>query len=256
MAYVIFLLCAVMLILLFAVSGVKGFRSVISFALTIIILLAAVIPLIAHGYNPVWVIVVCGLPLIALVVYLTEGFGKIAHISILAIIFNFIITSGLAYWGVRAAQLTGLVSDESSSVGSTGIHLPALLAAGIMLGTLGMLAEMVVTQVATVMEFSEADPKTPSSTIFKQSYSVGIAHLGSIINTLFLVYAGISLPLLILFVSGGSSLASTLNYEPLATEIIRTLIGTIGLIIAMPTSTIFAVWWMRKKNKKAQDALL
>lgn len=252
MGFVILLLCVCMLILLFAVCGTKGFRSIVSFALTIFILLLAVIPLIAKGYNPILVISLCALPLIALIVYLTEGFGTVSHISIVAICFNFVITSVLSYWAVRLAGLTGLVSDESSSVGTTGIHLPALLTAGIMLGVLGVLTEMVVTQAATAMEFAEADPKISMKTLFAQTYSVGVAHLGSIINTLFLVYAGISLPILILFFGGNSSLSNALNYEPLATEIIRTLIGTVGLIISMPTATALAAWWIvRVQPKKA-----
>jgi uncharacterized membrane protein len=244
MGFVILMLCAVMLILLFVVCGTKGFRSILSFALTIFILLLAVIPLITRGYDPVWVVACCAVPLILLIVYLTEGFGTIAHISIIAICANFIVSSIIGYWAVRLAGLSGLISDESSSVGATGIHLPALLTAGIMLGMLGVLTEMVVTQVATAMEFSEADTTSSVKSLYAQTYSVGIAHLGSIINTLFLVYAGISLPLLILFIGGGSSVASALNYEPLATDIIRTLVGTIGLIIAMPTSTALAAWWM------------
>jgi uncharacterized membrane protein len=249
MGFVILLLSAVMLLLLFAVCGTKGFRSVVSFALTIVILLLAVIPLIAKGYNPVWVVAVCAVPLVVLIVYLTEGFGAIAHISIVAIVGNFILSSALAYWAVRLAGLSGLISDESSSVGATGIHLPALLTAGIMLGMLGVLTEMVVTQVATAMEFHDANPESSTKHLFSQTYNVGIAHLGSIINTLFLVYAGISLPLLILFAVGGSSVAGALNYEPLATEIIRTLIGTIGLIISMPTATALAAWWIARSKK-------
>ena len=115
-----------------------------------------------------------------------------------------------------------------------------------MLGTLGILTEMVVTQVATVVELMEASPDSSRAQLYANAYRVGIAHLGSIINTLFLVYAGVSFPLLIIYAGGGSSISGALNYEPLVSDIIRTLVGTIGLIIAMPTSTWLATRWLKK----------
>ena len=147
---------------------------------------------------------------------------------------------------VKWAHLSGLVSDETSSVGATGIDLQKLLIAGIMLGTLGVLTEMVVTQVATVFELAGANERIDRTSLYRRSYSVGMAHLGSIITTLFLVYAGVSLPLLVIFMGGHSSLTHALNYEPLVDEMIRTLVGTIGLIIAMPVSTLVAIWWIER----------
>jgi uncharacterized membrane protein len=250
MEFTVFLLAIFFLISLFIVCGKKGFRLFASLALTIIALIWIMTPLIVHGYNPELIVLIVGLPICAIVVYLTEGFCTLSHISVVAIILNFLFASALAYGAVALAGLTGLVSTDASFLGLVGINLQQLLVAGIMLGTLGILTEMVVTQVATVIEFYRAKPQVLRAELYRQSYSVGIAHLGSIVNTLFLVYAGVSFPLLIIYIGGHASLSSALNYEPLVSEIIRMLAGTIALIIAMPNATALAVWWCTKKSAK------
>jgi|SRR5271168_4747987 len=248
MESVVFLLSILFLVLLFITCGKKGFRLFFSLILTIVILIWVITPLIVSGHNPELVILLLGLPILLCIVYLTEGFTVLSHLSVLAIIFNFLIVTGLTHLSVSLANLTGLVSTDDSFLGLAGINLRQLLVAGIMLGTLGILTEMVITQIATVIEFVQASPDASSKQIYKQSYTVGIAHLGSIINTLFLVYAGVSFPLLIIYAGGNSSLYNALNYEPLVSEIIRMLTGTIGLIIAMPTSTLLAVWWLKGRS--------
>lgn len=248
MELTIFVLAAIFLILLFTVSRGKGFRSALSLVLTIIILLYVIVPLIDKGYDPTLVVLLAALPIVILIVYLTEGFTALAHVSIAAIILNFFTTAIITYAAVAAAHLTGVVSDDASYLGLTGVNLQQLLIAGMMLGTLGILTEMVVTQAATVMELIDANPQADQKSVYRKAYTVGVAHLGSIINTLFLVYAGVSLPLLIIYASGQSSLSAALNYEPLASDIIRTLTGTIGLIIAMPLSTVLAAWWLKQSK--------
>lgn len=247
---VVILLSIIFLALIFVVCGKKGFRIIISLLLTIAALLWVITPLIVSGYNPELVVLFVGLPILVCIVYLTEGFTVLSHLSVVAVALNFLFISLLIHVSVSAAHLTGMTSADDSFLGLTGINLQQLLIAGIMLGTLGILTEMVVTQVATVMEFMAAGPSASMQEIYRKSYVVGIAHLGSIINTLFLVYAGVSFPLLIVYAGGGGSLFGALNYEPLVSEIIRTLAGTIGLIIAMPTSTFLATWWLQGHSKQ------
>ncbi len=155
----------------------------------------------------------------------------------------------MVHFAVIAAHLTGATSTDDSFLGLAGINLQQLLSAGIMLGTLGILTEMVVTQVATVVELMEASPSASAKQLFKNAYSVGTAHLGSIINTLFF---GVRRSLLSAsyYYAGGSSLGSALSYEPVVSEIIRTLVGTIGLIIAMPSATWLATWWLKTRIEK------
>ena len=241
----IFFLAAVFLILLFIVCGKKGFRSLLSLALSASVLIWIITPFILGGHNPVIVSLLVAVPILLGIVYLTEGFTLLSHISVIVVALNFLLVSGIIEFSVKVGHFTGLVSSDASFLGLSGIDLQQLLIAGIMLGTLGILTEMVVTQVATVCEFIKACPNATAREIYRQSYAVGIVHLGSIINTLFLVYAGVSFPLVIIYAGGHSTFHDALNYEPLASEIVRTLAGTIGLIIAMPTSTALAVWWLK-----------
>jgi uncharacterized membrane protein len=182
-------------------------------------------------------------------VYLTEGFNQKSHLSVILTLGNFFAISALIDLAISSSSFTGIVSDESITAGGQlGINLPALLVASIMLSTLGALIEMIVTQVSTVEELIEASPAASTKQIYKQSYRVGIAHLGSIINTLFLIYAGVLLPTLIVFSGSENYLVTLLSYEPASSEILRILMGTIGLIIAMPTSTFFAAKWLTRKS--------
>lgn len=247
----IFLLSIIFIIFIFAACGRKGFRLLLSLALVLSALIFVITPLIVNGYNAEFVVFLVGLPILIAVVYLTEGFSILSHLSLIGVILNFLFVAVISHFSVVFAGLTGLTSNDTGFLGLAGINLQQLLIAGVMLSTLGILTEMVVTQIATVIEFVLTSPEADGKKIFKQSYNVGVAHLSSIINTLFLVYAGVSFPLLITYVGGHSSLYNALNFEPLVTQIIRMLTGTIGLIVAMPTSTLLAVWWFKGRLKKS-----
>jgi uncharacterized membrane protein len=246
-----FILLAILFLgLLFFVSGRKGFRSLLSLGLTVAVLILIVIPLIIGRYDPVLIIFITSVPITFLVIYLTEGFNKLSHISFFLTIVNFFAISILADLCISLSGFSGIVSDEAMTVGGQlGIDLPELLVASIMLSTLGALIEMIVTQVGTVAELIEANPDADATQIYKRSYNVGIIHLGSIINTLFLIYAGVLLPTLIVFSGSAHYIFNILSYEPASSEILRVLIGTIGLIIAMPTSTFFAAQWLKRKSQ-------
>ncbi|MDE2212973.1 MAG: YibE/F family protein [Patescibacteria group bacterium] len=245
---VVFLLSILFLVLVFSVCGKKALRLLAALLFTIAALVWVITPLIVSGFNPELVVFLVGVPILVCIVYLSEGFTTLSHISTVVVLLNFLFISALTEVSVLAAHLTGVTSTDDSFLGLAGINLQELLIGGIMLGTLGILTEMVVTQVATVMEFIASNSEASEKQIFKNAYTVGVAHLGSIINTLFLVYAGVSFSLLIVYAGAGSSLSDALNYEPLVSEIIRTLVGTIGLITAMPTSTFLATWWLKRQK--------
>jgi uncharacterized membrane protein len=244
-----FLLAFVLVAAFLAVSGKKAFRSIASLGLSVGILTLVVIPLIVHKYDPIPVILIASIPITLLVIYLTEGFNMLSHVSALLTITCFLLIGILTDFTITAAGFTGIVSDEAITVGGQlGIDLPKLLVASIMLSTLGALIEMIVTQVGTVAELFEANPEADRRQVYRQSYNVGIIHLGSIINTLFLIYAGVLLPTLIVFSGSAHYVSDILSYEPASSEIFRILMGTIGLIIAMPVSTLVAARWLKRKS--------
>lgn len=244
-----FLLMILFVVILFIVCGKKGFRSLVSLGITIATLSVVVIPLIIQNYDPVTIILIASVPITFLVIYSTEGFNVLSHLSIFLTLVNFLVLSILIELAITLPHFTGIVSDEASTIGGQlGINLPKLLIASIMLSTLGALIEMIVTQVGTVIELIEANPHNHRNQIYKQAYNIGVIHLGSIINTLFLIYAGVLLPTLIVFSGSQNYLYSTLNYEPVSSEIMRMILGTIGVIVAMPTSTFFAVQWLKSRS--------
>ncbi len=243
-------LLIVFVFLILLVCKIKGARSLLSLGISCVILIKVIIPLILKGYNPIFVTLSAAIPLLLLIVYLTEGNTKISHVTSVSILANFFFTSALAALVVWASHLSGLVTEEDAYItgyGTHGISLPGLLTAGIMLGALGVLIEMVVTQVTTVAEVMNAGNGLTRKQIFSQAYTIGVAHLGSLINKLFLIYAGVSLPILIILVGRGTSAGELFQSELVVTEIIRAVIGTIGLVVAMPSSTALAVWWFGKK---------
>lgn len=241
---VIICLCILALGLFFAICKSKGVRSFFSLVLTFVVCIKLFIPGLLSGHDPLLLITVCALPLTAMAVYMTEGFTKNAHRIVIAITLQFIIIFLLTWGAVHLAGLSGITSEEDASIQGFGKHLldlPKILAAGIILGTLGAVTEMIVTQVATVAELRSAHPEAPDQALFTQAYTVGVAHLGSMINTLFLIYASVSLPILIILSSIDSSWHYILKSELFQTECIRTLVGVISLITAMPLSTWIAL---------------
>ncbi|MDZ4221311.1 MAG: YibE/F family protein, partial [Patescibacteria group bacterium] len=154
---------------------------------------------------------------------------------------------GLSEWFTDLAHLSGLASEEAAyllSVGDYSFDLRGVLLAGMVIGALGVLDDTVVSQVSLVKELTGAKPDMPPMAVFKTAMRVGTDHINAIINTLFLAYAGVSLPLLVLFVIYDQptlSLEYVINGELIATEIVRTLAGSIALVLSVPIATALAV---------------
>lgn len=159
----------------------------------------------------------------------------------------------MATFFVKIARLTGVAGEEALfllNIQNTSIDLQGLLLAGVIIGALGVLDDVAISQVSTVEQIILANPNQSEKELFKKAYNVGISHIASMTNTLFLAYAGVSLPLPILFVSGESAFANwsqALNTELISTDIIRTFSGSIGIILSVPITTFISAWWFTKK---------
>ncbi len=151
-----------------------------------------------------------------------------------------IITLSTAF--VRLAGLTGLSSEEALYVGSLfeQVDVRGLLLAGIVIGALGILDDVTVTQVSTVWELRAANAQMPRRQLYAAAVRVGRDHIASTVNTLLLAYAGASLPLLVIFMTSGEGLVGTLTTGVVAQEIVRTCVGSIGLVAAVPVTTALA----------------
>ncbi|MFZ5364173.1 MAG: YibE/F family protein [Patescibacteria group bacterium] len=155
-------------------------------------------------------------------------------------------------------KLSGFAEEETVYlVGLMGgdINLQGLLLAGFIIGALGVLDDITVSQVSTVQEINAANPNLSRSEIYKKAMRVGVDHIASMVNTLFLAYAGAALPLLLLFSFKQEpflTFGQVINHEIIATEIVRTLVGSIGLALAVPITTFLAAYFY-KKNKTAAN---
>jgi uncharacterized membrane protein len=237
----------IFILALLLVGGWKGFRSLLSLVFTFLVIMKYIVPQILDGADPIIVTIIGSFIILFLIIYLTEGFSTHAHVSVVSIFLSLIIT-------VILAKLSGLATEESSflvGLGTQAINFQGLLMSGIIIGTLGVLDDIVISQVATVQELHKADQFMSRWDLYKRAYGVGISHISSMTNTLFLAYAGASLSLLILFASGQSGFSGwgqAINNEMVATEIVRALAGSVGLTLSVPISTFMAMWWVKRKK--------
>jgi uncharacterized membrane protein len=244
------------LAILILVGKWKGLRAAISLILSFFVIVKFIIPNILAGYNPIFITAFGSILILLSVIYITEGVNKKSHIASFSIFVSLIITIIISYLFVEIARLSGLANEETAyliNIGEAAINFKGLLLAGIIIGTLGVLDDIIIAQVATVEQmYSLSKDKDPVK-VFKKAYQVGVSHISSMTNTLFLAYAGASMPLLLLFISGESAFfgfSEIINNELIATEIVRTLAGSIGLILSVPISTILATYFLKSDKIK------
>jgi uncharacterized membrane protein len=222
-------------------GGWRGATALVGLVMSVLILLMFVLPAILDGRNPVLVAVVGSAAIAFVTMYLAHGFGRMTTIALAGMTAALILTAVLSAVVVDLARFTGFVTEETSLLTFfEGIDVTGLLLAGIVLGAAGALDDVTITQAATVWELKAADPSLQSAGLFRRALRVGRDHIASIVNTLLLAYAGASLPLLVLFVLARQSLGTIANSEVVAVEIVRTLVGSIGLVAAVPLTTWLA----------------
>lgn len=234
----------------------KGLRALISLTLSFAIIVYYIVPQIIGGADAVIVTLIGSIAILFSVIYLTEGFNKNSNVASLSIFISLVFTIFLSWFFVELARLSGVSSEEIAFLADlkdVTINFKGLLLSGIIIGTLGVLDDVVVSQVAAVDQLYKANELLSKKEVFRSAYKVGISHISSMANTLFLAYAGVSFPLLILFFSGQSAFSGffdVINNEAIATEIVRTLAGSIGLIFAVPISTWLAVVFFKEKGRR------
>lgn len=232
----------------------KGIKSLISLVITFFVIIKFIIPKIISGYSPLLVAFFGSVVILGLIIYITEGVNKKTHVALISIAASVVITFIFSYIFVKLTRLTGFASEETSFlVGMTGnpIDFKGLLLAGILIGALGVLDDVVLGQIEAVSQIYKANPNLSKKELFKAAGEIGQTHLSSMVNTLFLTYAGASLPLLVLFSLSPSAmvtLGTAIDNEFVATEIVRTLAGSIGLTLSFPITTFLAIYFLTEKN--------
>jgi len=233
----------IFLVLSIAVAGKRGVTSFIGMAVTFFIIFSLVLPKISTGSNPILVIFIFSLLTIPITFYLSHGLNKKTTVAVVGTFISLLITVVLSVIYVHSAKLTGYTTDEAAflQIMKGGVmNMRGILLAGIIIGFLGVLDDITISQSAVVFQLKSANKKIGFSELFTRSMDIGRDHISSMINTLVLVYAGASLPLLLLFEDSSKTFGEVVNYEIISSEIIRTLLGSIGLIIAVPITTVIA----------------
>jgi uncharacterized membrane protein len=226
-----------------ALGRLRGLAALAGLAASLCVLVAFVLPAILVGHNPLLVAVVGSAAIAYLALYLAHGFRPATTVALLGTLASLAVTAVLALLVTELAALTGYSSEEATIVqlAQSTIDLRGLVLAGVVIGALGAIDDMTVTQVAAVGELHRANPRMGRRTLYRSAMRIGRDHVASTVNTLALAYAGASIPLLLLFVLSEQSLGSVANGEVVATEIVRTLVGSIGLVGAVPITTWLAV---------------
>jgi len=234
------------------IGGKKGLTSIISLGLSFAAIMVILVPLVFRGYNPLMVGIAVSFIMVLPIVYITEGWSRKSHIAVISIYVSLIIAGLLSLMFAAWSRLTGLSQEEVVYlIDSTknAINFKDLLLASFLIGTLGIIDDLVISQVETVEQIKEANPSLPIKKVYSMAMSVGRSHLGSMTNTLFLVYAGASFPLLMLININNPPFLTwvqAINNEEIATEIIRTFIGATSLCLSAPIATWLAVKYIKK----------
>jgi len=216
----------------------RGVFALLGLGLNFAIILGFVIPAILDGKPPLAVAIVGSAAIVLSVLYLTHGLGRTTTVAVVGTLVSLVLTGLLAVLSVHAMRLTGALDDSSFLLGQfQGIDLRGLLLAGILIGALGVLDDVTVTQAATVQELAIANPDYGAGQLYRAATRVGRSHIASVINTIVLAYAGASLPLLVLIVALDAPVTELLTDQLIATELVRSAVGTIGLIAAVPITT-------------------
>jgi uncharacterized membrane protein len=248
-------LVAVFMLAVVAFGRWQGVRSLIGLALSFAVIVGFVVPAILRGHSPVTVALVGAMAIMLLSLYLSHGIGRKTTAAVVGTGLALVLTAVLTAGFVAATSLTGLASEDAlnASFLAGGLSFRGLLLAGIILGGLGVLDDVTMSQASLVFELRRADPTATFGQLVTGALAVGRDHIAATVNTLFLAYAGASLPLLVLFTTSGDSLGTVATSEVVAVEIVRSLCGSIGLIAAVPLTTVLAAALTRQGTEADQS---
>jgi uncharacterized membrane protein len=227
------------------VGGWRGVRSLIALALTLAVIVRVVVPLILAGWDPASVAIVAASGVTVVTFLLTEGARRQTVAAAVGTAISLTLVAVLATLFDSLARFTPLRGSESAgfllSLGGTEVDLGGLVLAAVIFGALGVLDDVTVTQAATVQELYEADTRVSRFALAGRAMNVGRSHIAATVNTLVLAYVGASLPLIVLFAAGGQDPALVVSGEVVAVEVVRALVGSIGIVAAVPITTAIAV---------------
>jgi uncharacterized membrane protein len=242
------------LVLVIIFGGIQGIRGLVSLLGSLVLIGYVLLPGILKGISPILLITLVSSLIIVIGSYITHGFNRTTSAAVVSMIVTIIITGALALYVVDIANLSGFESDEAIYLNQATkgvINFQGLLLGGIMIGLLGVLYDVAIGQAVSVEELYNINSKASKKHVYKRVLRMGREHIGALINTLAIAYVGVSLPLLLLFSTSTMDPAVVINKEIFSAEIVRTLVGSIGLVLAVPITTLISVFMVKANPQHA-----
>jgi uncharacterized membrane protein len=238
------LLAAVFAVAVIALGRWKGARALLGVGVSLAVLATFILPALLDGSAPVAVALVGGGVIAVIALYLSHGVNVGSTIALIGAFASLALVGLLAAVFVGLTEITGRAAEEALflQVSAAQVDLRGLVLAGIVIGTLGVLDDVTVLQVSAVWELHHANPEMGRWDLYRAAIRIGRDHIASTVNTLVLAYAGAALPLFLLLTQAHQGLSDTANSEVVAVEIVRTLVGSIGLVASVPITTLLATW--------------
>ncbi|TAP28118.1 MULTISPECIES: YibE/F family protein [Micrococcaceae] len=225
------------------VAGWRGARAVIGLIGGIAFMIFFMVPALIEGGNPVLVGLTGATAIMFVALYFAHGLNAKTSTALLGTLFGLGVTAGMVLWLTDAAALTGANGESAITLSTVApqISLPGLLICGVLVGGMGVLNDVTITQSATVWELAETSPRASAKELFFRGMRIGRDHIASTVYTIAFAYAGAALPILAIAALSNQGFGVTLTSGEMAEEVIRILIGSIGLVLAIPVTTAVAV---------------
>jgi len=242
----------VFFILVVFLTGKKGLGSIIGLIVSLLIIVMFIVPQILSGSDPLTISIIGSLVIMLLTLYLAHGLNNRTTIAVVATFLSLILTGVIAVISVHVSKLSGLGSEDAYNLllnSGRNINLQGLLLGGIIIGSLGVLDDTTTTQSTTIAELARANPHYSMKQLFASGMTIGKEHIASLVNTLVLAYAGAAMGVFIFIIIGLQSHSQPwwviFNSEIIAEEVIRTLAGSMGLVLAVPITTLLAAFFAK-----------
>ncbi|MCI5108282.1 MAG: YibE/F family protein [Candidatus Pacebacteria bacterium] len=231
----------------------QGIRSLTALLGSFLVIMYVLLPGILNGWNPLFASLLVAGGILFAAIFFTHGFNRESTVAYMGTMIAVLLAGIFAIFAVHITDLSGFASDETVYLNfntNGSLNFTALLLGAFIIGFLGVLDDIAVTQAAVVSELFSSNPKMNGKEVYKRAMRVGREHVGALVNTLVLAYTGASLPLLLYFSTGSAGFTTTINLEIFATEIVRTIVGSTGLILTVPIVTLLAVRYLKGYKSK------
>ena len=251
----VYYLIGVFVLGLLVVGRLKGLKTIITLGVTIFLIFWGLLPLLLHGYNPILLAVATAIIAITFTLLVIGGFNIKSLVAILGTTAGVVVAGIMAFWAGSMAQLTGFGTHEAQMLYflDQNIDFRGLLFAGIIIGSLGAIIDIGMSVASAAAEVKQANPEISFGGLFKSALNVGRDVMGTMANTLILAYVGAATPMLLLVMGYEIDWLKVINMDLIATEFVRGIAGSIGLISAVPVTAALAAYFMVSREKSRDN---